>query len=72
MKTILGTFFGQNIYIESNDDVDWSKLWEDWLKNEKENAVLDYQKTIYFKQLEEKSKQMEKTIWYKLFKNIIK
>jgi len=67
-KQLLGTFMGNKIYIEADNDINWVDLWETWLKYEKNNAVNEYKDKIFFDKLQEKSKQMEKALWYKVGK----
>ena len=66
----LGTFYGNEIVLKSDKDIDWSSLYENWLSNQKNQAVQEYKDSLVLRELEVKSKQMEKTFWYKFMASI--
>jgi hypothetical protein len=62
----LGTFFGEDILVKSDKDFDWVKKWENWLEDEKQQAVQEYKDNLFLLEAEKKSKEMEKTLWFKV------
>lgn len=57
MKQIkLGSFFGKNIYLETDesDTFDYSTKFENWIKGEKANAIQSYKEDLFMKELEKK------------------
>ena len=69
-KHLLGTFYGQKMFIESDIDRDFPTLYTDWLESERKNAVREAEDNKFIKELENKSKEMENTIWYKVGKKL--
>lgn len=69
MKEIkLGTFFGKDFVIKTTkeDNFDYNGAWENWKQMEKRNAVEEYKDNLFFKDAERKSKEMKKTLWWKI------
>jgi hypothetical protein len=74
-KETLGTFFGQPLVLEVDetnktipDSWSWQEEWKNWLKSERKHAVEEYKNILFIKQLENKSKEMEKTLWFRFGK----
>ena len=57
----LGTFYGQEIVIKSDENKDWVKLWENWRESEKRMAVEHYKHELF---LEELKNAKYKSFWY--------
>lgn len=75
-KIRLGIFYGESIYIEvkENDNFDYVKAFQNWLGNEKRQAVQEYKDEIFLKKLDQVSKERRKifgnmTSIFDLFQN---
>lgn len=52
----LGTFFGQDIVLKSEEDFDWAKKWENYIEDLKKQAVREYEDELFFKEIENRPK----------------
>jgi hypothetical protein len=48
---LLGTFFGKDIVLKSDEDFDWAKKWKDYIEDIKKQAVRDYNNDQYMNDL---------------------
>lgn len=62
----LGTFFGQEIVLKSNEESDWVKKWENYIESIKINAIEKYKDDLTIKEMENKIKITKNSFWYKL------
>ena len=76
MKKIqLGTFYGKDMFIETqdNDNFDYSGSYERWIEYEKQSALEEYKDRKFIRDLEVKSRQEKdkESFAFKLYKKIM-
>jgi len=70
-KTIrLGKFFGNWLLLELDESQyppftpeTWTNRWQNWLKEERRDAVEQYKEQIFLKQMEVESKNIGNPVW---------
>lgn len=65
-KYKLGTFFGQEVVLKSDEEFDWVKKWENYIEGVKKQAVQEYKDDLTIKEMENKIKITKNSFWYKL------
>ena len=63
MKEIrLGTFYGQELIIKSDQDENWDKLYQNWIESERRQAVECYKHELFLEEMEKEHKK--KDFWW--------
>lgn len=68
MKKInMGSFFGKNMYLETeeNDTFDYVKEFRNWRESEKKLAIEQYKGDVFLRQMNKRVNQIKNSWWHR-------